>query len=305
MRILVTGAHGFIGKHTCDLLIKEGHSIFDVDIADHLPNKTNILDFPKLSGNFEWFKPDAVLHLAANSSLRKGIEDPVYDAMNNIIGTLNVLKAMKESGCNRIVFASTSAVYDPFEDPPFIESTLLYPITPYGISKLSCEMYIRTLAPRYVILRYGNVYGPGQTPLGENILIARAIAHMIDGEPFKVNGDGQQERDFIYVEDVARANLLALTNPVNFVGSLNVSTGRGTSVNQVVRSLKRLTLHRGKIERGPEIKGETRVVIMKSDAIEKRLGWLLMINLEKGLKRTVESWMSSQDLKKANLKAST
>ena len=295
MKILVTGAAGFIGRHTLKVLTEAGHLVRPLDRQSgyaiaHDEIWVDIRNAEQLIMAFNAFKPDTVLHLAANSSLQKGIEDPVYDAENNIIGTLNVLQAMKEHGCKRIVFASTSAVYDPWGSSFFTEISSVKPITPYGVSKLACENYIRISGLDFVILRYGNVYGPGQKPLGENILIARALSHMIDGEPFKINGDGEQVRDWIFVEDVAKANLKAIENEYNFVGTLNISSGMGHSINTIIKMLKHETGFEGEIEHGPTIGGELREVVMDNSNAVKLLGWDREVHLEPGLKRTVEAW---------------
>lgn len=295
MKILVTGSSGFIGQHTVKILIEDGHEIFGLDRNYIHHHKwcafCDITNPDEVNDAFEVFKPDAVLHLAANSSLQKGIEDPVYDAQNNIIGTINVLQAAKEHGCKRIVFASTSAVYDPFIRIPYREDDPPRPFTPYGVSKLACENYIKISGLDYLILRYGNVYGPGQKPLGENILIARAIAHMINGEPFMINGDGEQIRDWIFVDDVARANLRAL----KYVGALkswtmNISTGRGHSVNIVMEILKNIIGFKDEIKHGPAIGGEINEVVMNNNDAIVQLGWDHRVKLIDGLERTVKAW---------------
>ena len=303
MKILVTGAAGFIGRHTVKTLIKAGHDVFGVDRNDIHPSEINwsfmpinILDVLLIEAAFENFGPDAILHLAANSSLQKGIEDPVYDAQNNILGTINVLQAAKEHGCKRIVFASTSAIFHPWGLSPFTETSGIKPFTPYGVSKLACEHYIRISGLDHVILRYGNVYGPEQKPLGENILIARALAHMMYDAPFKINGDGEQVRDWIFVEDVARANLKALENENNFVGALNISSGVGHSVNTIIKMLKHETGFEGEIEHGPEIDGEIREVVMDNSNAIKLLNWNREVYLDAGLKRTVEAWKVKNEM---------
>jgi len=302
MRILCTGSAGFIGKHTCELLYKYDYGVMGIDKNDVHPSTVsnyqrralNILECDDLSRAFDEWKPEAILHLAANSSLRKGIEDPVYDARNNIIGTINVLQEMKNHGCKRIVFASTSAVYSSTYADLRTEGDPIEPITPYGISKAACEMYIRASGLDYAILRYANVYGPGQKPIGENILIARALAYFSNGAEFQINGDGFQTRDWIYVEDVARANLMALESDiVNLVA--NISTNKITCVGEIVGMLMAMMdkpFHH--IKRGPPIEDELRHVVMNNVVAKKVLGWTPEIDIQEGLQRTVEAWKKSE-----------
>jgi UDP-glucose 4-epimerase len=147
---------------------------------------------------------DAICHQAAQPSLRRSIDDPAHDALVNIVGTINVIQAAKACGAH-VVFASTSAVYDP-AGGAFTEDSPIRPNLPYGIAKATAEQYLQHSGISHTILRYGNVYGPRQIQVGENQLIPHCLAHILDGKPFVINGDGEQTRDFVYVEDIARAN---------------------------------------------------------------------------------------------------
>jgi UDP-glucose 4-epimerase len=239
---------------------------------------------------FGLHKPDAVLHLAANSSLQESVTNPIYDATQNILGTLSVINAAKNSGCRRIVFASTSAVYGPKRSGEYSEDDPVRPKVGYGVSKAAGEMYVRSSGLSYAILRYGNVYGPGQKPLGENILIARALAHMLGNEPFKINGDGEQIRDWVYVMDVAVANFKALFS--NASGTFNIATGKGATVNQVVGELKKLTGFPDKIKHGPSKSGELQKVIMNSQKAGRVLDWHPRTPVTFGLEQTFIKWTS-------------
>ena len=296
MKICVTGSAGFIGRATVDALLAKGHSVLAIDRHEQpglsgdgvLRAKMDIMDERFVRDLFDQERPEAVIHLAANASLQRSLTDTVYDAMQNVIGTVSILGAAQHVDCKRFVFASTSAVYGPKESGTYSEGDLVRPQVPYGVSKAAGEMYVRSSGLSYAILRYGNVYGPKQKPLGENILIARALAHMKDGEPFSINGDGEQTRDWIYVEDVVDANLAALFSSAD--GTFNVSTGVGISVNEVIDRLRAIVGFHEVIEHNPPSKGELRNVILKSRLAREKLGWRSVIPLEIGLRATAEAW---------------
>ena len=297
MKICVTGGKGFIGRHTIDKLVAQGHEVLSID--RHGSNsfgysngvKHTVIDITNIRWmrqTFESEMPDAVLHLAANASLQRSTTDAVYDAYNNVMGTVTVLGVAQKVKVKRFVFASTSAVYGLKEYGEYNEGDPIRPQVPYGVSKAAGEMYVRCSGISYAVLRYGNVYGPGQKPLGENILIARALAHMIGREPFKINGDGEQVRDWVYVEDVAEANIKALFSPVS--GTFNIATGKGASVNEIIDKLKRLIGYKGTIEHGPGKKGELRSVIMDSQLADELLNWEAETKFVDGLAETQRAW---------------
>jgi len=248
----------------------------------------DITDYAGMETAFKRFRPDAVLHLAANASLQQSVELPFYDAHHNIFGTLSVLQAAQRSGCKRIVMASTSAVYGPKEDGLYLETDPVAPQSPYGVSKATGEMYCACSGLSWAALRYGNVYGPNQKPLGENILIARALAHMLDSEPFQINGDGEQVRDWVYVKDVAEANLKALESDDQ--GLFNIATGHGTTVNQMVDQLGAITGYQEPIPYGPAKPGELQRVVMYIGLARMKLGWEPQVTLAEGLAETVRAW---------------
>lgn len=298
MKICVTGANGFIGSHTVNKLAEQGHKIMSIDrhgFINFEPSSNishvnmDVTDYKLLRKFFDREEPEAILHLAANSSLQRSVTDALYDAYNNVIGTVTVLGLAQRYKC-RFVFASTSAVYGPRAFGSYSEQDAVQPQVPYGVSKAAGEMYVRCSGLSYAVLRYGNVYGPGQKPLGENILIARALAHLIDGKPFKINGDGKQVRDWIFVGDVADANIKALLSDVS--GTFNISTGKGVSVDDIMIILKKLAKHEGEIEHGPAQKGELRSVVMDSSNAKAMLGWYPKTRLGDGLRRTYIEWMS-------------
>jgi UDP-glucose 4-epimerase len=301
-RIVVTGSAGFVGRHTVRRLLEAGHRILGIDrnlpaytgdpFGAYKPMAWDITDYAGMEKAFKRFRPDAVLHLAANASLQQSIETPFYDAHHNIFGTLSILQAAARSSCKRIVMASTSAVYGPKEDGLYLETDPVAPQSPYGVSKATGEMYCACSGLSWAALRYGNVYGPGQKPLGENILIARALAHMLDHEPFQINGDGEQVRDWIYVKDVAEANLKALESENQ--GVFNIATGRGFSVNRIIDELGTVTGHADPIPFGPAKPGELRRVVMYIGRARMKLGWEAQVTLAEGLAETVRAWKTER-----------
>ena len=305
MRILCSGGGGFVGSNTVKLLAKRGHEVLVIDnfstgrrenlirfkgkvlIAD-------ITDYASVDAAFYEFGPDAVLHLAAQSAITTSLNDPQKDMQINGIGTLNMLRAAQAYETKRFVFSSTSAVYRE-KNPIFggvTEKWALEPSSPYGISKMACEHYIRTMLPNYMILRYGNVYGQRQRPVGQNQVIARALSHFHHGDEFFVVGSGNQKRDFVHVSDVAYANLTALT--CNNVGTFNVATGRNHSVNEVLAILERLydvVGYEWEHTSSPDPRGD---VQMNVSAIRRELGWKAMVTLEAGLKETSKWWINEE-----------
>jgi len=249
-KVLVTGGAGFVGSHVVDLFLEKGYEVCVIDDFSsgrreniiHLSKDVkiylkNIQNRSKMEPVFFINKPEVVIHLAAQPSLLESEKFPYNDAMTNIIGAINLLDLSIKYGVERFIFSSTSAVMNSnyqMEGSPFL--SVCMPTSPYGISKMSAELYIRNLMPeKYVNLRLANVYGPRQMPLGENQVVPKAVRHALYGDEFEVNGDGEQTRDFIYVEDVAKAILLATES--DYSGTLNVSTGKQSSVNEVIQRI--------------------------------------------------------------------
>lgn len=298
-RILVTGARGFIGRNSTLHLLAHKHEVRPVDRKIHPRTWSaniwcDVADVGKLDRVFEIAKPELVLHLAANASLQGSIKDPYQDARDNILGTLSVLQAMKRHGARRIVFSSTSALYNPLAQDPNQpkryneETTLIRPTSPYALSKWVCERYIEMSGLSYGILRYANVFGPGQMPLGENALIPRILAHIFFGQPFWINGDGRQQRDFIYIQDVVRANETALLSDRN--GIWNIGTGFGTAVSDIYIALSAITRIAKPVETGPAIEGEPRHTVLDPRLAERELGWHSIMSLDMGLRKTAAWW---------------
>jgi len=299
MKVLITGIAGFIGSHTADKFLKEGWEVCGIDdysTGNHrnVPDGVDfycydITEYDTMNRIVPEIAPDVIVHLAAQPSLLESVAYPEFDALVNIIGTVNLAKIARDLAILRFVFSSTSAVYS---SPDTREDSLeLFPDTPYGISKLAAERYLRALLPdQAIVLRYANVYGPRQVALGENQLVPRALDHIRRRKPFVINGDGLQTRDFIYVEDVANANFQAATVGLPEDFALNVSFGTSTSVLDVVNEIAKLTAYTGEIKHGPAIDGDRRQVVMPNDLAKELLHWEPKFSLHEGLKKTVRAY---------------
>jgi len=304
MRVVVTGGAGFIGAHSCRALLEAGHAVIALDDLSHgkreaVPPGADLLvtdvRSPQLAAELLRLRPDAVLHLAAQMDVRRSVADPLHDASVNVLGTVNALAAARRAGARRFVFASSGgAVYGEQDAFPAPEQHARRPASPYGVSKLCGEEYAE-LARRdglpAMSLRYANVYGPGQDPLGEAGVVAIFLHRMLQGGDPVINGDGGQTRDFVYVEDVARANLLALTSEAQ--GALNVGTGVETSVNELARILASAAGYRKPIAHGPAAPGEQRRSSVDPRAARGQLGWEPRVALDEGLRRTA-AWFRSR-----------
>lgn len=299
MRIVITGSAGFIGKHTVEALIEKGHEVIAIDRheVNNFGSGRNVytvfLDVadPKLVLSvFERHKPEAVIHLAAQASVPFSLKNAYSDCMDNVLGTVSVIGAAQAVRCKRIVFASTCALYDPEADMPLTEKSSVRPMSPYGVGKRACELYLQASGLSWVALRYSNVYGPGQTAKAEATVIARALDHMVNGEPFVVNGDGEQIRDWVYVKDVVAANLAALES--DEVGIFNVSTGEGITLNRALAILKLTIGFFGELEHGPSVP-EQHTVVMSSKKFQARFDWAPVTSIETGLGITAQAWTPS------------
>jgi len=303
MNILVTGGAGFIGSHVVDSYVAEGHSVTVVDDlssgresnvnprADFF--RSDIRDQGRLESLFASRKFDVLNHHAAQINVRRSVDDPVYDASVNILGFLNLLQLSVKAGVSRVILASTGgAIYGEQDAFPADEQHATRPISPYGITKLCSEHYLyyyHTLFGLHVTpLRYANVYGPRQNPHGEAGVVAVFTTRMLRGEQPTINGDGGQTRDYVYVGDVARANVLAL-QCAGFQ-FFNVGTGVETDVNTICDVIRRHTGYAHDPVHGPEKKGEQRRSVLDARKIGQALGWKASVNLNDGLERTVESF---------------
>jgi len=300
LKVLVTGGAGFIGSHVADRLLADGHEVVILDDlstghVEHLPGRARFYQMdvhsPWLDELFKIERPEAVVHHAAQASVRRSVEDPVFDASVNVLGTAALLQASVHHGVRRFLFASTGgAIYGDTDLVPTPEDVPAIPVSPYGASKLAAEVYLRTFhalhSLSYAALRYANVYGPRQDPHGEAGVVAIFSQRLLRRDKARINGDGKQTRDFVYVDDVADANARALTSDA--VGAFNVGTGIETDINRIFALLKRLTGSNQPEEHGPLLVGEQRRSVIDPRKIEKVMGWRAQTSLEAGLSATVQ-----------------
>ena len=301
-KVLITGGAGFIGSYIVDLLIEKR---YDVVVVDNLVNENrrhvntkakfyeiNICDKEQLSKVFEEERPEFVNHHAAQINVRSSIENPVHDANVNIIGSLHLLDCCIKYKVKKFIYASSGgARYGEPEKVPCNETHSIKPISPYGVSKHTVEhylhMYNKLYGLKYIILAYANVYGPRQDPKGEAGVIAIFLDRLLRNDTCVINGDGKQTRDFIFVKDVAQANLLALEKETKS-NDFNIGTGKESSVNEIFEILRRVTSGDVKVRHGPPIKGEVNRVFLDASKAKEELGWKSEVSLEDGLKKTYE-----------------
>jgi UDP-glucose 4-epimerase len=302
LKVLVTGGAGFIASHVVDALVAEGHQVLVVDDLstgkkEHLNPEATFyqLDIrsPELEDVFRREKPDLVNHHAAHVDVRHSVDDPRHDADVNIAGSLNLLECARRYGVSKFVYASSGgAIYGEPEYLPCDEEHPLNPLCPYGVSKLAVEKYLfvygHTYGLRYVILRYPNVYGPRQDPTGEGGVVAIFARQMVRGAGVVINGSGEQERDFVYVDDIVSANLLARQALGGQI--YNLGTGIGTSINQLFASMKSLTSYAQEPVYGPPKAGETFKIYLDATKARSELGWRPEVGLEHGLRATIRSY---------------
>ena len=301
MKVLVTGGAGFIGSHVVDLCLQHGYEVIIVDdLSTGRESNLNpaaklyqmdIRD-PKLKDVFEREKPDYVDHHAAQMDVRRSVAEPLFDADVNILGSINLIECAKQYGVKRIVYISTGgAVYGEPEYLPCDENHPINPICQYGASKHTVEHYLYMYKVNYgldySILRYPNVYGPRQDPHGEAGVVAIFTGQMLRNDQVVINGDGEQERDFVYVGDCARANLMAIQASQG-LGIINLGSGRGTTVNEIFENLRGITDYGREARHGPAKVGETRKIYLDASKAQRELGWQPTTELEEGLKNTVE-----------------
>lgn len=293
VKVIVTGGSGFIGTHTVECLIRRGHEPYIADLrrparTDVPYSLCSILDSGKLHRLWKQVKPDAVIHLATQVSVSASMADPLDDVRRNAEGTLRVLEACRAHGTPRIVTASSAAVYGAPLSLPVDETHPLRPVSPYGCSKLCMEAYVQTYARMagigYAILRYANVYGPGQRVHGESGVAAIFADLMHRGMTPVIHGTGEQTRDFVYVADVANANVTAAEREDSAI--VNVSTGRQTSVAELAGLLQRFFgTGRGFGYAAPR-EGDIARSALNPGKIERLWGWRAEVGIEEGIRRT-------------------
>jgi UDP-glucose 4-epimerase len=304
-KALVTGGAGFIGSHLVDRLIDDDWEVLAIDDLskghlDRLADARRIgsVHFHQLdicTDEFREavrrFEPDVIHHLAAQSGVRPSVEDPLFDARVNILGTVNVLLAAAESGTQRVVFASSGgAMFGEVPGDPVTEDAPALPDSPYGISKKIVEDYFRYFRDDagvdYVILALGNVYGPRQDPHGEAGVVAIFSRLMLDGSRPTIHGDGEQARDYVYVDDVVDA--FARAGEIGGGMRLNIGTGIATSVNDLHTLIASAVGYDASPEHGPAKAGDLARSVIDASAAKAYLGWEPWTELEAGIRKTVE-----------------
>jgi UDP-glucose 4-epimerase len=304
MKILVTGGAGFIGSHVVDAYIEHGHQVAVVDDLstgrrENLNPAATLYPVDIRSDELEQVfaaeKPEVVNHHAAKASVRESMVEPLLYADVNVLGSLRLLELSREHGVTKFIYISTGgAVYGEPAYLPADEAHPVCPLDPYGASKAAFEHYLPLYRANHGIsfatLRYANVYGPRQDPLGEAGVVAIFTGQMLKRDRAVVNGSGEQQRDFVYVADVARANLIALERGDG--GVFNIGTGVGTSINEVYARLKAATDYDLDEVHGPPKVGEVFKTYLNVDKAERELGWRATVELEAGLRSTVEYFRS-------------
>jgi UDP-glucose 4-epimerase len=306
MKILVTGGAGFIGSHIVDAYLSAGHEVSVVDdlssgFRHNIPQDVSLYEVDirssQLAKVFDAVRPDVVNHQAARANVRESFEKPLLYTDVNVVGSVNVLECCRQYGVRKAIYASTGgAVYGEPQELPVSENHPINPLDPYGASKHHVEHYLHLYSVNFGIsftaLRYPNVYGPRQDPFGEAGVVAIFTGQMLDGRQPVINGTGEQQRDFVYVSDVAKANVLALEKSDNEI--LNIGSGAGTSVNTIFKTLAELTHFPMPANHGPAKKGEVYKIYLKSDRADKTLGWQPEMSLTQGLSSTVDFFLKSR-----------
>ena len=297
MRIIVTGGAGFIGSHIVDALVAASHEVVIIDnLWEHgggrRENVNQGATFVHMDIRdegigqfFKDFRPDIVCHHAAQHSVAIGSRDPQFDASVNVLGLLNVLDAAAASGTRKVIFASSAATYGDLDHLPVTEASPQRPVSPYGITKMVAEHYLRFYKTQhgldYTALRYGNVYGPRQDPNGEAGVIAIFIGKFMSHSGVRIDWDGEQTRDYVYVGDVVRANLAALTRGSGEIYA--IGTGEKTSVNAIYDALCAASGFVAPIDRAPRRAGDIRDVYFDPAKAARELEWTAATNLTKGI----------------------
>jgi UDP-glucose 4-epimerase len=306
MKAVVTGGAGFIGSNLVDALIERGDRVTVVDdvstgrrgnLEAALAGgaelvELDIRDGEAVAATVERAAPDVIFHLAAQIDVRRSVADPAFDSQVNVEGTINVLRAAQAGGVGRVVFASTGgAIYGEGQIIPAPEDHPVAPEAPYGQSKFCaegyCALFTRLHGLSTVALRYGNVYGPRQDPLGEAGVIAIFCGKLLEGERPTIFGDGRQTRDYVFVSDVVDANLSAAE--ATATGAFNIGCGVETNVLDLVEALRWHGNGSFEPEHAPERPGEVQRIALDASRAKAELGWEARVDLSQGLERTLAS----------------
>lgn len=302
MRIIVTGGAGFIGSHIVDRYLAEGHDVLVLDsLWEHgggrranVPDRASFVHMDVrddgINRIFKEFRPEIVSHHAAQHSVAISSRDPKFDADVNVMGLLNVLDAAVKHGVKKVLFASSGATFGTPERFPITEATPQYPTSPYGITKMVAEHYLRFYQAErgldFTALRYGNVYGPRQDPNGEAGVISIFIGKFLKREGIRIDWDGEQTRDYVFAKDVADANVRALTSGSG--GLYVIGTGIKTSVNEIFRALVSIAGFEPPVTHAPKRAGDARDAQFDASLALRELGWSAQTPLLDGMRQTYE-----------------
>jgi UDP-glucose 4-epimerase len=306
MVILVTGGAGFIGSHVVDAYVAAGHEVVVVDNLStgsreqiHPEARLVVRDINQadLVDLLMEERPEVVNHHAANASVAVSVRRPIYDASQNVLGTLNLLEASRVAGVRKFIYISSGgAMYGNPEYLPMNEGHPSNPVSPYALSKHTGERYVHLYGKEHGLcwtsLRYANVYGPRQDPFGEAGVVSIFCQNLLDGVAPEIHWDGEQTRDFLYVGDCAHANLLALH--AGDGQAYNVGTGTGTSINELFRALVGVSGRDVEPRRGPRRAGDARHSYLDCSKIERELGWQAEVSLREGLQATLQHLAAGQ-----------
>ncbi len=304
MKILVTGGAGFIGSHVTDAFLKEGHEVVVLDnlssgLKENIPPQAKFYQTDYVTGDLETIfrkeKPDVLCHHAAQIDVRFSFLNPVEDVRINVLGGVRLLEACEKFKVKKVIFASTGgAIYGEQESFPASEEHPIRPCSPYGLDKYLLENYLhyyyRKGAFDSVCLRYANVYGPRQNPHGEAGVVAIFINNLLSGKTPVINGDGKQKRDFVFVKDIATANVAALKLKGDYV--LNIGSEKETDIVTLYSLIARKLGVEKKATHGPKKEGEQLRSVITYAKAKKLLGWSPTVSFEKGIEQTVDWFLA-------------
>ena len=312
MNILVTGGAGFIGSNIVDELIALGHNTTVIDnlstgCREYVNKKANFykidINSSKVKDILKQENINYVIHHAAQIDVQKSLTDPVFDARNNIIGTINLLKSSVQAGVKKVVYASSAALYGQPDYLPLDEKHPVKAMSPYGISKHTPEHYLKMFKEiydlDYTILRYSNVYGPRQDPTGEGGVVSIFVDRMLNGQAPIIYGDGEQTRDFIYVGDIVSANIAALSNGNGEL--VNISCNTRNSVNEIKKIINDILDSKLKPIYKDERDGDIKHSVMDNSKSKKILNWQPEYDLNKGLRKTIKYYLKNKEMEEVTV----
>lgn len=295
-KIIVTGGSGFLGRHLLRALKNAGHQVKNIDLKQNPEFETAVADIRDQAAMQELVKDaDVVFHLAALIEAGESVKDPARFFDVNVVGTLNILEAMRQNGISTFIFSSSAAIYGEPERVPIFEDDRTLPINPYGVTKLAIEGLLRSFVASHgftgAALRYFNLYGPEEHHEPETHAIPRFIEQINNGAEVTIWGDGGYQRDYVYIDDIVRAHLLALdycfANPKQY-HYFNLSTEKPASVMEIIENLEKIIGKPANRKHFPDRPGDPRVLVADASKAKRELGWQSAVSLQEGLERTCQ-----------------